>query len=74
MAERVDSTLTVRRAPLAYSFCASMIRRVLSAGVAVDGVTPMRERKEDGDIVGVAVAVRVVVCVLNFRGCVCGVR
>lgn len=32
--------------PEAYSFCASMMMRVLSVGEAVEAGTPTRERKE----------------------------
>ena len=48
MAPRVEETLVVVRRPEAYSFCASMIMRVLSVGVAVEGGTPMRARKDCG--------------------------
>ena len=42
----------VLRAPEAYSFCASMMMSVESVGVAVEGGTPMRSRKDLGAILG----------------------
>ena len=52
MALRVEETFVVLRAPVAYSFWASMIIRVLSAGEAVEGGRPIRARKDWGGMVG----------------------
>lgn len=52
---RVVEMSTVFSLPVAYSFWASMIMRVLSEGEAVLGLTPMRSLKDDGAIVVVVV-------------------
>lgn len=53
MAVRVEATFLVASAPEAYSFWASIIRRVLLVGVAVLGGRPIRSRKEGGaDMLG----------------------
>ena len=46
MAFRVEFTSTVFSKPFAYSFWASMIMRTESEVEAVEGETPMRERKD----------------------------
>ena len=51
MLDRVVDMSTVASLPVAYSFWASIITSVLSEGLAVEGLTPINWRKEEGVLI-----------------------